>query len=258
MKKLLLVFIFGMLLISLTSATNIIQQNTPTVKQGQPFLLEQFCSNSTYANISSIKTSSINLLGETNMIELSNDYYQYSFTNTTILGFYSAIYHCDENGVDIGGKTDFEVTNSGKTFSLGEILVYVLFLILCIGGLYYSSILLKSNAINKDPMFDLKMYEMKKRNEFSYFLTVMKSKLYIVGSFGIYLFLLLFVVLLNQLVYNLGFMDLNEILINIVLILSWGLIPFTLFWGIYLIIVFYKTTERIMRYQFGNMGGGRK
>jgi hypothetical protein len=64
---------------------------------------------------------------------------------------------------------------------------------------------------------------------------------------------LLFVSLFNQLVYNLGFMDLDTILSNVVIVMSWGLIPFVIFWIGYLIITVYKTTEKVMRHQFGGI-----
>jgi hypothetical protein len=144
MNKLYLSFIcmfFLLLSLSLVSASNIIEQKTPFVEQGKGFILEQFCSNSTYANISSIKMSSLNLLSETAMIQVSNDYYQYNFTNTNLTGTYSAVYHCNENGIDVGGKTDFTVTPNGQEatsgsafFYIGLLAVLVIFLILCINA----------------------------------------------------------------------------------------------------------------------------
>jgi hypothetical protein len=82
-------------------------------------------------------------------------------------------------------------------------------------------------------------------------LKMLKKKIWIAGAFGIYLSILLFLALLNQLVFSLGISELNDILNSTMIILGWGLIPFSLFWLGYIIVFFYKSTENILQYQFG-------
>jgi hypothetical protein len=126
------------LLLNLSSALNIIQTQQDDVKQGQKYIVEQFCANSTYANISNIKTSSSNLLGETSMLEVSPDYYQYNFSNTYEFDTYTVTYHCDENGIDVGGKTMFIVSPQGKGDGLSlTVMIFLIVIIYFITGMGY-------------------------------------------------------------------------------------------------------------------------
>ena len=248
-NKLLLGMIFLMVIIPMALAQ---QQFLGVFKQGSDVNLIQICDNSTYSNITRViyPSSQFAIDSQIEMIK-TGDNYVYIFNLTQKIGSYLVYGHCDESGVDHSWSYNFEVTNSGTILSLGQIFVYSLFLILCLVVVYFSARLIFNNPLANDSSINAKLYEIKKKNEFLYYVSVLKSKMWIVGLFGIYLSLLLFLVLANQLVYNLGFSDLNEILKNIVIVMSWGLIPFGVFWIGYTIIVFYKTTERIMRYQFG-------
>lgn len=82
---------------------------------------------------------------------------------------------------------------------------------------------------------------------------VLGNKLYIFGIFGIYIFMLLFMVFFSKIVFLLNITEFYEISKVTLLLLSWGLIPFVLFWGGYLILVFYNATEKILHYQFGGI-----
>ena len=114
-------YIFVMLLvlgmIGFVSGYDIIESKTDKVEKDQTYIIEQFCANSTYANISSIKMSSINMLGQVSMTEISSDYYQYNFTNTSLIGTYTILFYCNENGEVVGSKTDFEVTSTGEDYN---------------------------------------------------------------------------------------------------------------------------------------------
>ena len=52
--------------------------------------------------------------------------------------------------------------------------------------------------------------------------------------------------------------ELNSLLGNAVIVLGWGLIPFIIFWIVYVILYLYRSTVDILRYQFGGIGGGRQ
>ena len=134
----LMLFIMGFLfLANFASAVNLIETKTDYVKQGDVYIVKQYCVNSTYANISFINLASQNILGQTAMIEVSDDNYQYNFTNTSILGIYSLVSYCDENGVKVAGGQDFEVTPNGKNLdtqktTIQSILIPVIFAVLAL------------------------------------------------------------------------------------------------------------------------------
>jgi hypothetical protein len=189
---------------------------------------------------------------------LSDDTYDWEALvkagNFTQSGQYAYVFQC--NNSVIGGfyANSFQITPTGQEFTMVWMYGYIFFLLLCCVLVFFSFRLCINNSIAKDSMEKADMYKMKKRNEFLYYMALLKKKLWIVGVFGIYLSILLFMAILNQMVYNLGLSDLNTILINLVVVMSWGLIPFTIFWIVYLIIVFWKSTTEIMRYQFGALG----
>lgn len=218
-------------------------------KQGECINLLQTCADCSYNTITSVvRPDSSQALGLTTM-EKIGFVYNLTFCNTSSVGTYAVNGFGDLGGIDTIWNYEFIITNSGKEFNLGEIIVYMVFLLIFLGMVYYSSKLVTKD--NPQTSTNQQLYEMKKRNEFQYYVSVLKTKMWIVGLFGIYIFLLLFLVLSNQLVYNLGFMDLNDILSNIIIVVAWGLVPFVLFWLAYLILIFYKSTADMLQYQFG-------
>jgi NADH:ubiquinone oxidoreductase subunit 3 (subunit A) len=72
--------------------------------------------------------------------------------------------------------------------------------------------------------------------------------------FGLYISLIIFSAILTQLVFGMGLMDLFNFLVNFNQVLLWGLIPFVIFWIVYIILYFYKSTEEALRWQFGGTG----
>ena len=135
-KKISIVFtlFFALILFGLnfTSAVTVLDKRTEPVKQGDVYIIEERCDNSTYANISNIKIASSNLIGQVAMVEISNDYYQYNYT-TVEQGLHTVTKYCDENGELTSSKTDFEVTSSGK--SGGATVVIFLFIIVIVYGI---------------------------------------------------------------------------------------------------------------------------
>lgn len=214
--------------------------------------LTETCSSCTFVELTSIQYPDNTIeFYNINMTKLGTDY-NYTFCNTSLLGTYLYKVVGDPLSVLKSQTVSFEITNSGRNFELGDILTYSFFLLICLVLIFLSTTLIVSKTKQKEKVNNQALYQTKKRNEFKYYVELLKSKLWIVGLFGVYLSLILFIGLANQLVYNLGFMDLNTILTNFFIVIAWGLIPFILFWLCYIIITFYKTTEEVMKYQFGN------
>lgn len=256
MRQSIIFLIVGVLVILSLSFVTAQVQTLPTQDSDTCVDLPQTCSTCTYVNMVSVKPplSSIISIGE-NMTKLGPNF-NYTFCNTTELGWYIVTTCGDKDDSYSCTNYDFEVRNGGKVFSLGEILVYSLFLLFCVTMIFFSGKLIVKYSVDQDPLNNYDLYQLKKKNEFLYFIKVLSSKMWIVGLFGIYLFTLLFLTLTNQMIYNLGFMVLNNLLINIVYVLLWGLIPFIIFWIGYILIVFYRSSTEIFKYQFGVLGKG--
>ena len=226
-------------------------QTLGTFHQGECVTLIQTCPNCTYINITSVLyPNSSPALGEVSMSG-TGTIFTYEFCDTSIIGQYIVNGIGDIDGLDTTWVYDFLITPTGKLFSLGDILIYAFFLILCLCLSVISYKLIKGHPPSEDELVTLKLYETKKRNEFLYFLKVLRSKLWTLGVFGLYLSLLVFLAILNQVVYNLNLVELNEILKYSVILFSWGLIPFVLFWIGYIFITFYKASSKIFMYEMG-------
>jgi hypothetical protein len=259
--SILLMYVILLLILPFISAI-ITEQSLGQIKQGDSILLRQNCINITYSNITSISMNGLNtqelIDSPLSMNIISNGYQTYSLSNSSLLGHYIVTGICDENGIVKSWIYDYDVTPLGFILSLGQVFIYLFFLFICLSITFFSIRLFKKNKYSKDTVKSSELYEMKKRNEFLYYTTVIKKHFWIIGVFGVYLSLLIFTALLNQLVYTLGLTELNNILQYVVLGFAWGLIPFTIFWFVWLIIIFYKSTTEIMKYQFGNIGRGGK
>lgn len=237
-------------------------QSLGQIKFGDDILLKQNCVNITYANITSISVNGLQtielILSSIAMNQISNGYQTYNFTNSSYLGEYIVTGICDENGIAKAWSYNYLVSPAGTTLSVVQISIYIFFLLLCLVVTFFSIRLFKQNRMSKDFVTGEALYQTRKRNEFFYYMEVLKKHFWIVGVFGVYLSILVFMALLDQLVYNLGLSDLDNILQYVVLLLSWGLIPFTIFWFVWLIIIFYKTTTDTMKFQFGNIASRRQ
>lgn len=106
-------------IILLTTMVNASLESLPAQKQYSSVILWQSCDNSTYSNITSVKSGATTLIGLTAMTEKSDNYYEHSFTNTSSLGTYVVTGNCNENGADIVWAYDFEVTGDGQRFNAG-------------------------------------------------------------------------------------------------------------------------------------------
>jgi len=246
MKKTLTLVLGMMLFLSMIGFISAQVDNLGRYDRDQQVRIAQVCSDATYVTISSISSpNSTILIDNVNMTSSGSGEYYYLFLNTSQIGRY------DVRGISDGCEKTFSFYFNIGGFTAIEIAIYIFFLLLCLSLTFLSAKLLKKNTMVKDINEDYNLYEMKKRNEGAFLINVLKKKTWIVGVFGIYLSILIFTVLFNQLIYNLVLTDLNQILKYVVLLMSWGLIPFVIFWFVYVIIFLYKTTANIMRYQFG-------
>ncbi len=116
MKKILLLLIVGLFLISLVGAT---QQSLGTFKQGNKgdcIDLIQTCGNCTFNNVSSVLKTGEDSEVYTINLEMTKDntFYNYSFCNITKLGSYNVHGFGNPDGVQDSWVFDFEVTPSGS------------------------------------------------------------------------------------------------------------------------------------------------
>lgn len=241
------------LILPLVIAGNI--QTLGKIRVGDPILLKQNCVNVTYSNITSIGVMGVNttelITQAISMNLISNGFQTFLFTNSSIIGQYIVTGICDENAIPKTWSYDYEVTPSGTIVSPVQISIYIFFLLLCLFLTYYSVRLVIKNSIAKDNINDSQLYNLHKKSEFLFYLTLLKRKLWIVGLFGIYLSILIFFSILDQLVYDMGVFYISNFLNPLLLILSWGLVLFIAFWIAYIIIFFYKSLENTFKYQFG-------
>ncbi len=153
MKKILLIFLIGMFLISMTYAT---EKSWGSVKQTDCIQLTQICDNCTYNNITSIQfpnRTSYAIKEETAM-EKVGTFYNYTFCNTESLGIYIVTGHGDLDGLDTVWSATFESTQTGTILETAESNLYIVILIatfiLFLGFLYPAIKLPYSNKTNPD------------------------------------------------------------------------------------------------------------
>ncbi len=176
-----------------------------------------------------------------------------SASNISTSGEYNFVGHCN-NSVDGGGfEFDIEVTVSGREFTTSSTWVYLFSILMCLVVSFLSLLLIIKRPITEDYLDDESMYKLKKRDEVKFYANLIGRKLWIVGSFGVYLSLLSGIALLSQLSYNLGIFELVSIFNIMVEVMAWGLIPFVIFWIIYLILFFVKSTKDALLYQYGKV-----
>jgi len=112
MKKLLIILMLGMFLISFTSAF------LGTYERGEVVNVRGKITNATAMNVTIYYPNSSIAVDEGEMSNLQGDIWNYTFTNTDILGEYVYDY-CDQKGTNCK-ENYFEITPNGKSFSSGE------------------------------------------------------------------------------------------------------------------------------------------
>lgn len=263
MKKLIMVIMAFMFSISLLSALTEISDTQLRFKQYDTIDLKipcyidgNYCDSSFNCFITSQYPGTGQLFIDHKQMTYNPSYYNYTLNSTAIYGEYPSSISC--SNTTISGKIDFIfiINPRGEEITTPYIIVYIFFLLVCIALIIFSFRLTKKNPIEKD-LNNSQLYEMKKSHEFKFYVELFKKKMWIVGVFGIYLSILIFSSLLDQLLFSIGTIEIVNLLNPFIQILMWGLIPFVLFWIGYIIIYFWKSSTEIMRYQFGNIGGNR-
>ena len=115
MKKIYLILIMGIFLISLVSA----ECSIPTVKQGNTIQLTQSCTNCTQVNLTKVlfPNNTISLLGQFPMTANGSNY-NFTFSNTNTLGNHIYYAEGDLNGVLFSQACSFDVTTDGNPIQI--------------------------------------------------------------------------------------------------------------------------------------------
>ena len=117
MKKLMLLLIAGMFLISFVSP---VQQSLGTFKSGECVNLIQICDNCSYNNISRvIYPNSTNALSNVAMTK-DDTFYNYTFCNASTLGTYIVNGYGDLDGVKTSWSYDFDITTTGENIDISD------------------------------------------------------------------------------------------------------------------------------------------
>ena len=127
MKKLMLLLIMGIFLISLTSASI---SDLKVQKQGECVDLPQTCPDCTYNNISRVLyPNSTSALSNVAM-QKDDTFYNYTFCDTSSLGTYKVNGYGDVGGVKDNWNYIFEVTPNGQDFTTGKAISYIGFIVI--------------------------------------------------------------------------------------------------------------------------------
>lgn len=138
MKRILLILMFGMFLISLVSAE---VQTLGTFKQGDCINLIQTCDSCTYNNISYIIYPNSSVALSNVAMTRDDTYYNYILCYTSALGDYIVNGFGDLDGVKTIWVYDFKVTQTGTILKTSDSITYLilifgvlLFFLLCLYG----------------------------------------------------------------------------------------------------------------------------
>jgi fumarate reductase subunit D len=143
MKRLLLILMLGMFMISLASATSL-----GTFKQGNCVNLIQTCANCSSVNITSILYPNSSIALSNVEMTKTGTYYNYTFCDTNTNGDYTLTGIGDEDGIDSVWDYYFNVNPIGTEMTIGKSMLYILILvfsILIFIGLLALGIMLPAN-----------------------------------------------------------------------------------------------------------------
>lgn len=135
MRKLLMIFLLGVFLVSLASVSAL--DSLGTFKQGDTVRISQVCSSATFINISSIAYPNSTIASSNNaMISSGSGEYYINFIATQDIGRY------DVRGISDGCTktftTYFEITQNGQDKPSGNVIIFfiVAFIIILFGSTY--------------------------------------------------------------------------------------------------------------------------
>ncbi len=129
MKKILLILIFGMFLLSFTSAQ---VQTTGPFKQGECAKLTQTCDNCTGVNITSVLRTGDNstIFNINEEMTKVGTFYNYTFCHINTIADYTYSTIGDLDGIPTVGNVNFVVNPTGSEFA--DFQMYLLILVLII------------------------------------------------------------------------------------------------------------------------------
>ncbi len=122
MRKLTIILILGMFLITLVSAS---QEELGTFKQGDCMQLKQSCTNCTYVNFTKVSYPDSTIALTEVEAEKNGMSYNYTFCNTTQLGIYIVEGFGDNGGTNSIFVYDFEITKTGLNFTTKESIIHI-------------------------------------------------------------------------------------------------------------------------------------
>ena len=239
-----------MLVILLTTLSSAETYNLGTIKKDSCIEIPQVCLSCSYLKINIQYPNKTFAVVNQDMAlkNSSTGLWSYYFCNTSELGKYEISGVGDLDGTAVAfTNLYFYVTPSGDETNMALVTFYIFLLSLCLYLIYQSARLIIKHPITKD---EISLYKIRKQSRVRFYFELLKQKMYIVGSFGVYLSLLLFLSILDMLFFEFNF-ELYTLVNSLIIILGYGLIPFVIFWGVYLLLYFYINTEKILKYQLG-------
>jgi hypothetical protein len=122
MNKVLLAFIFGIMLLGLVSAGEA-GENIGTYKQNSCVKLPQICADCTYSNISSIVSPNQTIYGVGDSYTKNGTFFNYTFCNTSELGNYKVNGIFNPSGTAQVFSYVFDISPSGNILSTSQSIV---------------------------------------------------------------------------------------------------------------------------------------
>ena len=128
MKKIILLLLVGIFLITLASASSL--PSLGTFKQNECMNISQTCASCSYVNISSISNNqNSSLVLNVEMESIGDGEWRYEFCNTSATGRYDVRGMGDVNDIDSSFAVYFEVTPTGFLLETQDSLLYIIILI---------------------------------------------------------------------------------------------------------------------------------
>jgi|LSQX01.1.fsa_nt_gb hypothetical protein len=168
--------------------------------------------------------------------------------NYSELGEYCHIIYCEKDEEFDFQNICFEVTPDGQIITLPVMFFYLFILSLLIG---LTTLFFRYSAPKMSETNEYNLYIKSNKNRFLFYVNLLKNKLYIFGILGAYVSLWMMTVFFTKMVISLNVVEFVEISKVSLILISWASIPFALFWIGYIIMTFYRGTERVLKYQFG-------
>lgn len=181
MKKLLLAFIFGIMLLSLTSVSAV-EQTLGIVQQNTCVSLTQTCANCTFVNVTSVVNPDSTIVTINNLMTKAGTDYNYTFCQVNDTGDYTYNTLGDPDGILVVQPVGFTSTFNGEASPEGITIVLFILLFLVIIG-YMTFMLIETIGYFRDLEVDVKDVAKNFTSYFVLFAIYILSKSYLGNSF---------------------------------------------------------------------------